>query len=307
MTDHVEWLSESDWELILSRIKKGKCTPFLGAGACANQLPLAREIAQRWAAKHDYPLRDSDNLARVAQFVAVEVEDDVKPKEDLADLCSDVKPPDFKKENEIHGVLADLPLPVYITTNYDDFMFKALEDRGKQPRRELCQWNRFVEAHCRSILARDPNYKPSPANPLVYHLHGYKDVPQSMVVTEDDYLKFLVWFAREWAGRDHDLLPGSIVKALMGTSLLFVGYSRTDWNFRVVFRGLVDSLDTDSNMKSVAVQLVPLPDEASEEDRQAAREYLNRYFEKVEKIRVRVFWGKASEFAEELRLRWEEF
>jgi len=95
------------------------------------------------------------------------------------------------------------------------------------------------------------------------------------------------------------------VSALAGTSLLFVGYSRADWSFRVVFRGLVNSLVTSSRMKSVAVQLEPLSQDALEAERSRARAYLNRYFQKIQKIPVSVFWGTAAEFAVQLRSRWE--
>ena len=37
-----------------------------------------------------------------------------------------MKSPDFRAPSEPHAVLADLPLPIYMTTNYDDFMVKAL-------------------------------------------------------------------------------------------------------------------------------------------------------------------------------------
>jgi hypothetical protein len=306
MTDKPSKLSENDWDVLLRRISKGTCTPILGAGACAGQIPLAREVAERWAEKHRYPLTDSDNLARVAQFVAIKIDDDIVPKEDIADLCSTVQPPNFAERNQIHGVLADLTLPIYITTNYDDFMIKALEEKNREPRQELCQWNGFVQDNFRSIFERESDYEPSVARPLVYHLHGSKDMPQSMVLTEDDYLEFLVWFAREWATGDRSLLPAPIAKALVGTSLLFIGYSRTDWSFRVVFRGLVDSLHGSSRMKSVAVQLDPLPSKSSENERERARSYLERYFAKIEKIQICVFWGTASEFAEELRSRWEK-
>jgi hypothetical protein len=307
MSDDLNTLSDIEWQILLRRIGRGRCTPFLGAGACAGRLPLAAEVARRWAHAHGYPLVDSDNLARVAQFVAVKLDDDVLPKEDLADLCSSAEPPDFQDPSEIHGVLADLPLPVYITTNYDDFMSKALRTRNRQPRRELCQWNEYVQQNYRSVFEEEPDYQPSIANPLVYHLHGYHSLPQSMVVTEDDYLEFLVWFAREWAIPDHRSLPGPIVSALAGTSLLFVGYSRADWSFRVVFRGLVNSLVTSSRMKSVAVQLEPLPQDALEVERSRARAYLNRYFQKIQKIPVSVFWGMAAEFAVQLRSRWEAY
>lgn len=307
MTEDLNTLSETEWQILLRRIARGRCTPFLGAGACAGWLPLAGEVARRWAGKHGYPLSDSGNLARVAQFVAVELDDDMLPKEDLADLCSSAERPDFQDPSEIHGTLADLPLPVYLTTNYDDLMSEALRSRNRQPRRELCQWNEYVQQSYHSVFEREPGYQPSVANPLVYHLHGYHGLPQSMVVTEDDYLEFLVWFAREWAVADHRLLPAPIVSALAGTSLLFVGYSRADWSFRVVFRGLVNSLVTSSRMKSVAVQLEPLPEDALDSERSRARAYLNRYFRKIQKIPVSVFWGTAAEFAGQLRAQWEAY
>jgi hypothetical protein len=44
--------------------------------------------------------------------------------------------PRFENLDKPHCV-ADLDLPIYITTNYDDFMLKALEAVGKHPIREL--------------------------------------------------------------------------------------------------------------------------------------------------------------------------
>jgi hypothetical protein len=48
-------LEEKDWNLLLRRIKDGKCTPFIGAGACYGKIPLGKEIAQDWAKAHCYP------------------------------------------------------------------------------------------------------------------------------------------------------------------------------------------------------------------------------------------------------------
>jgi len=78
-------LEERDWELLLRRIKDGKCTPFLGAGACFGALPLGGEIAQKWAQEHEYPLEDCHDLARVAQYLA----DDPRPP-DVVQLEQDV-------------------------------------------------------------------------------------------------------------------------------------------------------------------------------------------------------------------------
>jgi hypothetical protein len=78
-SDSTEWrtlvvpnmLEEKDWDLLLRRIKSWKCTPFLGAGACCEKIPIGSQIAEEWAKKYDYPMEDSDDLIRVAQFVAV--------------------------------------------------------------------------------------------------------------------------------------------------------------------------------------------------------------------------------------------
>ena len=39
-------LEDKDWDPLLRRIKAGKCTPFLGAGAAYGVLPLGAEIAR---------------------------------------------------------------------------------------------------------------------------------------------------------------------------------------------------------------------------------------------------------------------
>ena len=74
-------LKKGDWDLLISRIRKGECTPFLGAGACAGTLPLAREIALGWSKDYGFPLLpDKSNLIKVAQFLAVDQQDVEFPK-----------------------------------------------------------------------------------------------------------------------------------------------------------------------------------------------------------------------------------
>jgi hypothetical protein len=288
-------LKERDWNLLLRRIKAGKCTPFLGAGACFAALPLGGEIAREWAQEHQYPLEDCHDLARVAQFLAVQY-DPMFPKEEILEQWfKEVAPPDFTVTDEPHGVLADLPLPVYMTTNYDDFMVQALESRRKDPKRELCRWNQLVKDEP-SIF--DSGFMPTVANPVVFHLHGHDKVPESLVLTEDDYLDFLVNISRDQA-----LLPPRIQEALTGASLLFIGYSLADWDFRVLFRGLVMSTESSLRRISVTVQLPPQSTDAPESTQQPVQKYLDEYFNKID---VRVYWGTAREFAAELRQRCQE-
>ncbi len=287
-------LEEKDWQILLGRIKNGRCTPFLGAGACYGALPLGGEIARELAEKYNYPLKDSDNLIRVAQYLAV-TQDSMIPKEEIIDRLKKVKLPDgfFKAADEPHAVLADLPLPVYMTTNYDDFMVKALESRNRDPKRELCRWNKLIKDQP-SLFETQPDFIPTVANPVVFHFHGHSGVPESLVLTEDDYLEFLAEITRV-----PDLLPPRIQKAMSASSFLFIGYSLADWNFRVLFQGLKQRLQ---GLLSVAVMLPPPGD--SEETRQKAQDYMKHYYEAMD---LRVYWGTARAFSAELRKRWEEF
>ena len=92
----VSKLEDNDWINILKLIKKGKCTPFIGAGTCAGILPMGRDIANKWAKEYNYPLKDSDDLPRVAQYVAIE-QYDMFPKEEIIDQFDGVHPPDFSQ------------------------------------------------------------------------------------------------------------------------------------------------------------------------------------------------------------------
>jgi hypothetical protein len=283
-------LTESDWDMLVDRIEEGKCTPFLGAGACAGILPLGSEVAGRWAKEHGYPLGDCLDLARVAQFLAIRT-DPMRPKEKMAKLVREVPPPNFERKDEPHSVLAGLPFSIYITTNYDDFMVQALKYRKKDPKLEVCRWNKYIKGQP-SVFGSD--FTPTPASPVVFHLHGYRGVPESLVLTEDDYFDFLVNISRE-----PDLIPPLVQGAMAGASLLFVGYRLADWDFRVLYRGVISSLEQSIQRLNVAVQLPPV---ASESEQQKIQDYLDEYFKK---IRVQVYWGEAKDFVTDLMERWE--
>lgn len=293
-------LSEKDWNLLLRRIRGGRCTPFLGAGACYGVLPLGGEIAQRWAKSSGYPLEDRRDLARVAQYRGV-IEDPMSPKEALVREFRVAGSPSFQEPDEPHAVLAGLPLPIYLTTNYDDFMWRALKEWArKEPEQELCRWNKYLE---NLPSAFDGDFEPTVATPVVYHLHGHMGHPESMVLTEDDYLDFLVNLGRDQGRetRDQKFLPPRIQRALTGASLLFLGYSIADWDFRVLFHSLVGYLERSIAYAHISVQLPP---PVSEELEEKAQEYLDAYFGE---IRIRVYWGTCRDFIGELKTRWEDF
>ena len=305
MSSNNSSFEEKHFEDLLRVIKKGKCTPFIGAGACYPYLPLGGKLAHDWSNKYKYPLiKDSTDLAKVSQFMAID-RYAMFPKEILIQEFEKLDPPDFSKEDNPHGILADLDLPIYITTNYDNFMFNALKTRNSQknPERELCRWSDEVEYMLNEVTdikpILTPAYKPSSNRPVVYHLHGYLEIPESMVMTENDYLDFMIRLHE----KDRSILPPQIKIALTTNALLFVGYSLADWNFRVLFRSIFNSISSMAKL-IIAVQLRPTEVKSEEE----AIQYLNKYFGNVlgNNIRVYVFWGEATEFARRLRKHWEE-
>ena len=285
-----ESLNEGDWDTLLGRIKEGKCTPFLGAGISYGILPLARDIAESWAKEHSYPMEDSYDLGSVAQYLSVIRNDSMWPKEKVKEFLESRYPNDFSAIEGSHGFLASLPLPVYVTTNYDDFMFRTLQNKQKTPKRVICKWNNGIP-NCEN-LTLEKGYEGSAQNPILFHLHGVTDVTESMVLTEDDYIDFLV----EMSTGNNSMIPPRIQQALTNSSLLFIGYGMKDWNFRVVFRGLVSKMAQSLRRMSIAVQL-------STEDK-GKKDYLDRYFNDMN---IRVFWGTAAEFMDELKNRWKAY
>jgi hypothetical protein len=281
-------LADSDWDMLVSRIKRGFCTPFLGAGISSDVLPTGPQIAAQLAAdpRFSYPLTDKTDLIKVSQFIALTV-DSLRPKELVAEMISKAADPNFDEPDEPHSVLARLPLPLFLTTNYDDFLVKALKNATpthKNPRVYVNQWYQPE-----SDQSKDVDINPTVESPVVYYFHGSKDDLYSMVLTEDDYLDFLVRISK-----DQTLIPPRIKQALSSTSLLFIGYSLSDMNFRVIFRGLVESARKTMRRLSITVQIPS--------DEPLVVKYLTEYFRESG---IRVYWGTARQFLGELRTRLE--
>jgi hypothetical protein len=293
----VQALDDRDWDNLLRRIRDGNCTPFLGSGLTEGLLPSAREIAQTWVADYGYPLSDNDNLSRVAQFLAI-TRDSIFPADDIARrLQSSTTRPNFHEAGEPYSFLASLPLPLYITTNYDDFMVQALQYQQRQPYQELCRWNRYVR-DLPSIFDPDSTVEVSATNPVVYHLFGYAQAPESLVLTEDDYLDFLVNVSRD------SIIPRYIEKALVNTSLLFIGYDVADRSFQTLFRGLIASLERSLRRTRIIQLLTPESPKINSFTADRVRGYVEDYLAKDD---VRVYWGDPTSFTQELMERWRQF
>jgi hypothetical protein len=255
------------------------------------------------------PLSDRTDLAKACQYLAVTHHDSGWPKQRIAERLRGLAAPDFTQPGEPHRSLAKLNLPIYMTTNYDDFMYRALQGAqlkspdGRmtpvRPRQEFARWTQVLLNEEPSSF--DDGYRPSKEEPVVFHLHGHTGFHPSMVASEDDYLDFLVTISKEIAqsqrsSSERTILPPPIRRAIRYNRLLFVGYGLADINFRVILRALVGSLEPGARRLNLSVQY-------SEGDRQELEDYLEEYFNWT--LQLNVFWGSSQDFAAELEKRWQ--
>jgi hypothetical protein len=259
-------------------------------------LPSGTQIALEWAKRNSYPLSEgTDDLARVAQFVATNSSDPMRPKDTIvSEFRENAKRQDYSACDNPLGVLAELPLPIFITTNYDNYLIEALTAKGKKPKRELCRWNSRLN-EVKSVFTKR-SFEPTKDEPVVFHVHGHQDMPESLVLTEDDYLEFLVSLSK----KSQELLASRVQEALAGSSLLFIGYRLADWDLRVLLHGLLTATEKSLRRASISVQLPPdLPPQQQEK----AVAYLERYFGE---LKISLFWGKATDFAKKLGELWHD-
>jgi hypothetical protein len=289
-------LDEAVWRTLVDSVIEGKCTPFLGSGVAWPYLPTGKDLAIVLAREYEYPLNDPTNLARVAQYIATvhdppfakrRVRDHIKAGRDKFFTSSGKSFPDNYKK------LADLNLPLYISTNYDDFLQRALKAANRDPRVELCRWNGQLQEELDPYSKRQPTAE----QPLVFHLHGELSNESSLLVTEDDYIDFTVSLSLQ---EKNSIIPHWIRRALSFTTLLFVGYSLEDWNFRVLMRQLMKQqrLQRSEQALSLSIQLsdtdIPL------DQRPKAERFLADY---LGTSAIRIYWGPAAPFLEELDRR----
>jgi SIR2-like domain/CHAT domain len=313
------------WPGLLTQLipTRPKCMPILGSGLLDRYFGSTREFARRWAERNHFPLAPHarEDLPQVAQYLSVSFESEAlrsmfekeliaaldssfgrgflaNPSEDIpiADFLAEVGAyRRLKNPIDPHRVLAELPFPIYLTTNPDRMLVEALREAKKSPEIDVCPWNEWVD-RSDFIFSREPNFSPTVAHPLVYYLFGRLEDRDSLILTEDDYFDYLIGLTR-----NNELIPGVVRKSLVNSALLFLGFRLDDWDFRVLFRSLMGQggRERRKRFKHVAVQLEP--EEGRNLNPEGARRFLQRYFEDED---IRIYWGHVDDFAPELFDRW---
>lgn len=206
--------------------------------------------------------------------------DDLSP----AQFCASLGYPDLDNgaDNPLL-LLANLPLPIYLTTGYHNFIELALRRAGKTPHSEICRWHKTLES-IPAVLTK--SYEPSPQEPLVYHLYGFDEYADSLVLTEDNYWEFLVAIS-EHRGQEADRIVGRVRQAMAESALILLGYNLRSWDFKTLFWGLIKTRPV--SQPGVFVQLRPDSDEES---------YLEQYLSRAE---FEVVWSDIASYLKKLQ------
>ena len=311
--------------LLIKSINREKCMPIIGPGVVETLLDSQRNIARAWAASHNFPMEphNRDDLPQVAQYLTVSQGGTIATEWELEDYLTQALINRFRRtalqdwsDDEVQGksldelirkvghyiwdqnpedpllTLAQWPVKIYINTLPGNLLVEALRRVDKKPRIEICRWKDSL-ASDKGIAELDPDYEPSVEEPLVYHLFGRFDEDDSLVITEDDYFDFLIG-----STSNKDMIPPTVRESFVNSALLFLGFYIEDWNFRVLFRSIVNApgISLAKRYAHVAAQIAP--SEGRLLDPRRAQSYLLEAFSANQ---VNIYWGSINEFTAEIQ------
>ena len=284
-------------------------------------------LVERYAREISYPLQDRSELHKMAKYQSLskKYKDQVlktqyldvvatyllelastlgTPENAIAEArnqAAELKVSDFAKllgfphlgggPTDPLEILANLRLPIFITTTPYTFIEEALRNAQKNPETEFCRWHSGLDSYA-SIFApggNAPDYQPTDKRPLVYHLYGLDKYEDSLVLTEDDYLDFLMAVS-QGRGKDVDPVHPVVKLALQSKALLMMGFSLSSWSFRALYRGLIKPMPAVRRYQGYCcLQLVPNEDE---------KRYYESYLRQEERF-DKVYWKDIEAFCRE--------
>jgi len=245
----MEKIRESDFKYICEHIANGNCIFFLGAGAGVSKvskrsLPTGNALAQDLAS--GLPLTNAKYLPLPMISLYYEL---LKDRPMLDDFLIDKLNSKDLETPETYKAIVDIIkyqcdskiLPLVITTNYDLFLEKELVLRG-------IYHEVFIQNKSEEI---DEFWLPEKGkDAILYKFHGCLNKKESIVITDEDYIEFLCGIF------NRSKIPYHLQLLVQSKSILFIGYSLLDWDFRVFFKSVEDQRKS-HRKKHFAVLLKP--------------------------------------------------
>lgn len=252
-------------QTLLESIREARCILFLGAGVHypppavsrfsypeSERPPLGQKLAAQLAEAcncrpdTDCPGKKRDlDLQRVSQCH----EKEHQRMQLVARIRTAVE--EGTQPSAAVRALAELPFPLVITTNYDTLFERALFRADKSPV-VAC----FDPKGEQPTAEYTPGKDPSTEAPFVFKAHGDVNRPESIVVTDEDYIGFVLRMSA--SDRFHPI-PETFRYRFQKWPTLFVGYSLVDYNLRLLFRTLRWKIDKAELPASYSLDLKPDP------------------------------------------------
>lgn len=244
---------------IAEQVGKGECILFLGAGIHSppppdkpqysypenERPPLGRKLSERLAKECDFkikfPKEDSGNLQRVSLCYELE-----NSRQRLVDRIRNFVHDD-KKPSPALCALAKMNFPLIITTNFDQLLERALWTAGKTPVPGIYNKNDQLATSDRDATVKEP---------FVFKIHGDIMQPESLVITDEDYIDFVM----RMSNKDiYHPVPETFRFYFNRWPTLFVGYSLLDYNLRLLFKTLRWKVDKARKIQTYSVDPYPDP------------------------------------------------
>jgi hypothetical protein len=204
---------------LVEYLRDGRCVLFVGAGlSIASGMPTWRELMDELLAKSQNYLTDAtrnelDGLLAAGRYMEVaEYCRERIGRTELSTFISQRFGNSLGNVSEAHEVIARLPFAAIVTTNYDKLLELAhVKVRGRMPKT-------LTHRDLRGTVLFDKNL-------FILKAHGDLDRPEEIVLTASDYREII---------HKNPAFNAVMAALLLSKAILFVGYSISDPNFRLL-------------------------------------------------------------------------
>jgi hypothetical protein len=277
---------DDDWKTIIHTLSRRNCILMLGPEASPGKVNghirplaeiLANELAEKVKAKIEARKISPFDLPQVASYYCMEA-----GRNGLEAKVEMFYEEHLRLTSDFHKDLAVLPFYFAITSCPDRMFYNALRETGREP---VIQGYNFRGATSAMVTMG------SIEAPLLFGLYGCIDEPESLVLTENDLLDFLVAVVS-----GNPPLPKNVVSELHDSnkSFLFLGFGFKHWYLRVLLHVLKGD-----KKQAHSFALEELPQDEEEFQRAIL------FFQEGD-CKIHIYNKELKSFVKELRERYEK-
>lgn len=281
-------MKEVLWSSLVASLQSGQCVLVLGpdlpAASVAGDGEAPKSVRDLFCENLAAQLEEEEQKVGEMTLFAVAQQYDDSPAFSTVNL-KNLAAAFFRDPKcgpgRLHQALTELPFGVVLTTCHDGLLEKTYRQKDIHVSRYWYHYRGEPRDN------QEISGVGSPENPVIYHLFGTFDEPNSLVLTENDLLDFLIHVI---SGRPK--LPDSLRSALRNKTFLFFGFGIKHWYIRVLLKLLVRTLELSGG--SVALESLAGLD---------AREQQQTVLFYKRGTRIEVVDMEALEFLDELSAR----